>query len=383
MDTFNLFVPTQVYFGEHCVSQNRTIFPSFGSRAFVITTKFLPPGKNAAMEDTIAALESTGITCQVCDEVEENPSVENELYLTQQAKKAEADFIVGIGGGSAIDAAKGIGILISRLDEDPYDVFFGHGSRYEQLKNMSSLPVVAIPTTAGSGSEMTPNLILTRTVDGKKQCVDQKSYATAALLDPVYIATAPDSIFYSGVLDALAHNIESYINRSSTIGNRLLAETGFSLFRSFKDNIARMDRDGLTMEDYGNILLHSTIAGVAVGMNGSSLPHGMGYPLSHEKGQYHGYASCICLPSYLEHYGNSQMVSHVLNLCGFLNLDEFADFINMFVQRFMKFTVTQDEIIQLSREFSNNPNRMMRHPGIITYDDILEIYTKSLSQFIV
>lgn len=353
-----------------------------GSRVFVVTTKFLPPGRNPALEDTIQALEAVGLEYLVCDQVEENPSVEHEVVLTKMARDFQADLIIAIGGGSAIDAAKGIGILLPRLGENPYQVFFGHGKRYDAFENMSSMPVIAVPTTAGSGSEMTANLILTRGCDGKKMCIDQLSYATVAMLDPRYIADAPDSIFYAGILDALAHNIESYINRSSTVGNRILAETGFGLFRKFKDKIQRMNRSTLTMEEYGLIMLHAAFAGVTVGMNGSSLPHGMGYPLSHHKGQYHGYASCICLPAYLERYEDQEKINIVVQACGFSDLEEFRAFIQQFVLRFMDFSITEEEVRQWAEEFSQNQNRMQRHPGTITYADILDIYQTSFALFL-
>lgn len=381
MQAFSFYAPTRIYFGENCVKDSTSLIRSFGTKALIITTRFLGSCHNLALEDAVAAAEQAGIGYRVYEDVEENPSVESIVELARLAKGFGAEMVIGIGGGSAIDSAKAIGVLIDRLDEDPYQVFFGRGKRYTELVNMNRLPVIAISTTAGSGSEVTPNLILTRTLDGKKMCIEQHAYAEAAMLDPRYICGAPDSIFYSGVLDALAHEIESYINKSSTIGNRTVAEAGFTLFRSFKESISAMDRQRLTMADYGRILLHASVAGIAVGMNGSALPHGMGYPLSHEKQQFHGYASCICLPEYLKLYKDQELVSYVLSSCGFSGTDEFDRFISNFSRRFMDFTITPEEIVEWSHDLSSNEGRMSRHPWPLGYEDVLHMYTNALAPF--
>ncbi len=379
MKAFRHYVATAVYFGENVVRDNKQLFATYGKRAFIVTDEFLDGCRNYALEDVTAVLDELGIPYAVNDKTEDNPPVESCAAIAAEARKFKPDFIIGIGGGSALDTAKVVDYLLTQSEDvDVYDVLFSGAPFYEHVYQELQLPLVGIPTTAGTGSEVTGGAVLTRCDMDNKDTARHKLYCTVAFLDARYIRESPKFLIHTGAMDALAHGVETYINVKSNPLNRAIAAVGMQMFAEYKDN---MLNDCLTDEDYEKMLLTSNVMGQAFMQAGTCLPHGLGYPLSHHKGVNHGLSCSMTLGEWLCGFKDQSIVEPVVKLCGFSSTDEMADYINEILSRDVDISVTGEEIDAWAEQFCANPDRLSRNPEPIGLEDIKGIYRRALARY--
>lgn len=371
-------VQTPVYAGENCMKAHADVFKMYGNRAYIITSDF-GKTKNYAKEDVISIFDELGIEYKINDKVIENPPVESVVEMTEEARKLKPDFLVAVGGGSALDTAKAVSVLLPHKGEEAYKVFWDGNGRHTGMHSEGTLPLIVAPTTAGTGSEVTSAAVLTRSDKDTKQVFDQNVYCDLAFLDPRYIMDSPRTLLHVGLMDALSHSIESYINVKSNIMTRTMGEVGMKMFASFKEHVLR---DTLDMQDYENMLIASFFDGIAF-QCGTGLPHGMGYPLSHHKGVPHGLACGIFQAEYLRSLKDQTRVNKILECCGFENIDAFADYIQAFVAKDVHFEVTEKELEEWAELFIvQEAHRLKRHPEPVGKEEILTIYKKSLKNYI-
>ena len=263
----------------------------------------------------------------VFNEVEPEPSIETAERCLNVVKESNCDSVIGLGGGSVMDVAK-------------------------KAVMDSNLPKIMIPTTAGTGSEVTHESVLK--VKGKKKAfVDEKLTADVAIVDPNLMMTMPRRLMASSGIDALAHAVESYQCKRGNELTRALAHKAYSLI---KDNIRKaISNDANAIS---NMALASLTAGMAFGNSGTALGHALAYPLSNQ-GVPHGEAVAIMLPPALEFNGfEKEIISEIretirdvgLPTCFKGNAHEMATI------------VMQDE-----RHLSNNPRE-------VTFEDVVRIY---------
>ena len=174
------------------------------------------------------------------------------------------------------------------------------------------------------------------------------AFCDAAFLDSRYIKNSPAFLIHTGVIDALAHGIETYLHVGSNPLNRMLAEYGFKLFAQFKD---RMVDGNLTDEDFDNMMLASYVQGMAFMQSSTTIPHGMGYPLSHIKLVNHGLANGIFLGEYVRGFKDQSWVKPIVEACGFNNSDEFAAFCKKITENDVDIEVSEDEIQKWTDDF--------------------------------
>ena len=172
---------------------------------------------------------------KVYDTCEENPSVTSCAKIAEIVRPFDPDFFIACGGGSAIDTTKAVSVLLKYPGEDPYDVFYEKGGpSFTSLGyDDADVPIVTIPTTAGTGSEISPFSVLTNEKIDNKLGIGQVVYPKVAFLDAKYIKGAPPRLIHSGAIDALAHGVETYVNVSSNPMLNAFAEAGFKMFASY------------------------------------------------------------------------------------------------------------------------------------------------------
>lgn len=379
MNNFSYHAPTALYSGRECIKSYRRLIRSFGSRAYIITSEFEKPYRNYAFEDVIDVFREESIAYAVSSDVEENPSVECVKRITERIREFSPDFIFAIGGGSALDTAKAANVLLKYpAESDAYKVFYS-GKICPNSCNTGVLPLLGVPTTGGSGSEVMGFAVLTRNDTHTKLRINQLSYFDAAFLDARYIEHSPQWLLDAGALDALAHGVEGYINKFAHPSSQIWHDYGFRLFAGYKD---ALHNKALSKSDFADMLTASSIQGMAVMQTGTTIPHGLGYPLTHYKDVPHGMASCVTIAAYLEHLAKPEVMQHIVRSCGFADLAEFDRYLKDIIFRNVSFTVTNDEIEQWSQEFMLT-DRTNRHPGSVTIDDIRRIYRSSLSDCII
>lgn len=380
MKKFKYNTQTAMFFGENCLKENAELFKSYGKRAVIFTSIFYEGYENIGLKDMESLLKEEGIEYLVLDDVEVDPPIDTVTKLAKEAANFDADFFVAIGGGSTIDTCKAAALLIKHSNiEDPYEVFYSLGHPSKSITTEVDMPIFGIPTTAGTGAEVTGFAVLTRSDTDTKLCMYPLAFCDAAFLDYRYIKSSPDFLIHTGVIDALAHGVETYLHVGSNPLNRKLAEYGFELFSEFKD---RMAKGELIDEDFENMLLASYVQGMAFMQSSTTLPHGLGYPLSHVKHVNHGLACGIFLGEYVRGFKDQSWVEPIISKCGFNDADEFAAFCKLITEHDVDIEVSEEEIQKWTDDFMKLDFRLASNPETLDRDDIENLYRKSLAKYI-
>lgn len=379
MNDFRYFMPTEVFFGKGIVKTKKDLFRQLGRRAYIITYKI--PGRHYALEDVTAILDEFGIPYQVETGIEENPSTETVENAVAAVRGFAPDFIVGIGGGSPIDASKAIGVLLKNPDKKGADLFSD--------STLESLPIIGIPTTAGTGAEVTHFSVLTRNDINTKQAIAPRIFPKYALLDASYLMEMPLRLSCATSIDALCHCLESYISTAGSPLSRAICEIGFRFFAQCLDDMRSVLSDPersasktpYTFETRERHMMVSLIGGIANTQTGTCLPHGMSYALTHNKHIPHGLACGLLIAEYLKIFKQPENVARVkqaVELCGFRDLDDFSQFMDSMLLLKEDITPTPEEIEEYAEEFAQQKHRFARHPEPAGKAEVLQIYTNSL-----
>ncbi len=329
--TMKLYMPTKVLFERGCVRGHAQEFKVLGTKAMIVTGKH-SSRVNGSLADVEAALTQNGQPYVIFDEIEENPSVETVARAAQAAVTEQVDFFVAIGGGSPMDASKAISILCKHPEAISEAEKYLYGS-----EPMDGYPVAAVPTTSGTGSEVTPYAILTLHSKHTKQSIKQHLFAQVAFVDAGYLRTSSYANMVSTCVDALAHLIESYLNTNTNELNRMYSAEGLRVWGTVKDALlpqAALAADGsMTLQDetFDAFMRASVIAGIAITHTGTSIPHGLSYPVTYEMGVPHGKAVGYFLPGFLRAYENRGDVDRIMELLGFANLNAFCGYLEQLI----------------------------------------------------
>ncbi len=290
---FTYYMPTKIYAGENALYKNADAL-LLGSRAMLVTGKSSGL-KSGALADCLAILKERGIEALVYDQIENNPTIESVAEGGRAAREFGADFLIGIGGGSPLDAAKAIAVYavnepIEGSDFALFDIFKG------QFKH-KPLPMAAIPTTAGTGSEVTPYSILTlHTIKNKKSFSSPDVFYKVAFLDGRYTVNLPLQIARNTAVDAMSHLLEGFTDTKSSPGSDYIALEGLRVLRR---HLPKLREGGLTVSDCTELLWAATLGGMVISQTGTTIVHSMGYPLTYYKDIPHGLANGLLLPEYL------------------------------------------------------------------------------------
>lgn len=343
------YMPTKVYQGKNVVRQHGDELVSYGKKALIVTGGHSSKA-NGSLQDVQEVLEQYDIEYSIYDRIGENPTIAMVMEATQIGREQGTDFVIGIGGGSPMDAAKAIALMIQNRDSSA-DVLY-------QSLSLRALPVVEVPTTCGTGSEVTPYAILTRNDLETKQSICHKVFPELALVDPSYLQAAPLSVLTNTAIDALGHLIESYFNANASDYSRMPVLQGMEVWGTCKHILMGVESDET---DYDALMLASSLAGMAITHTSTSLPHGLSYYLTYHKGIPHGKAVGYFLPGYLDLFMDSMEVEvmMVLRILGFGSMDQFAGFIRECIGAptltEAEITAMLDEIMQSDRKLAAVP----------------------------
>jgi len=377
------YVPTDIYVEKDCVKNHAKEMLAIGKRALIVTGHSSAKA-NGSLNDVTEVLNDGGVAYQIFDEVEENPSTDTVRKGAQIARESNADFIIGIGGGSAIDAAKAMALLIVNPGLNADDL---HKTPSHPLDHA---PVVAVPTTCGTGSEATPVAIITNHKINLKKSIPHRIFPVLALVDGKYLASAKKQLIVNTAVDALAHMVESILNIHSNMLNRMCPEYGLKLWGECKEALiaslaannsaaqnAALDAAPIDASLYEKLMLTSTIAGMSIAMTSTAVPHGMSYDLTLHAGVPHGPAVGYFLAAYVEicHKKVPNDVEKVLSLLGLQSVEEFAEMLRKLIGTC---TVTRELRDKFAAAMKTNHSKLDLVPGGITPEEVEYIYDKSL-----
>ncbi len=237
-------------------------------------------------------LDKAGIAYEIFSEIKPNPTIENVQHGVEAFKKMGADCIVAIGGGSSMDTAKAVGIIIKNPEFS--DVRSLEGTAPTKNK---AVPIIAVPTTAGTAAEVTINYVITDTEKNRKMvCVDVHDIPVIAVVDPDMMSTMPKGLTAATGMDALTHAIEGYITKGAwELSDMFHLKAIEIIAKSLRGAVAntKEGREGMALGQY--------VAGMGFSNVGLGIVHSMAHPLGALYDTPHGVANAIILPTVMEY----------------------------------------------------------------------------------
>ena len=237
-------------------------------------------------------LDREGLSYEIYSEIKPNPTIENVQTGVAAYKKSGADYIIAIGGGSSMDTAKAIGIIINNPEHE--DVRSLEGA---VATKKPSVPIIAVPTTAGTTAEVTINYVITDVEkDRKFVCVDPHDIPVVAVIDPDMMSSMPKGLTAATGMDALTHAIEGYITKAAwELSDMFHLKAIEIISRSLRGAVENTPegREGMALGQY--------IAGMGFSNVGLGIVHSMAHPLGALYDTPHGVANAIILPTVMEY----------------------------------------------------------------------------------
>ena len=262
-------------------------------KAFVVTDKSL--AECGVINKVTDVLEKAGIPFEVYSEVKPNPTIKNVTDGIEACKKSGADVIVAVGGGSSIDTAKGISIVMTNPDRA--DIVSLNGASNTVNRGM---PVIALPTTSGTAAEVTINSVITdEEREVKMVCVDPHDIPIMAIVDSDLMATMPKSLASATGMDALTHAVEGYITKAhNTMSDMFHMKAIKLIFKYLPAAVNEKDEEAIEMMG-----LAQYIAGMGFSNVGLGIVHSMAHQLGAVYDTPHGLANAILLPTVMRFNG--------------------------------------------------------------------------------
>ncbi len=350
----------------------------------IVTDQFLY--SNGYLNDIIKTLNASNIKTAIFSEVNPNPTVENVEKGVVAYKEANAQAIIAFGGGSPIDAAKGIGARIAYPKKS-----------LEKLKGLlkvfKKIPLLfAIPTTAGTGSEVTLTAVITNSQTKYKYTMNSFPLIPSfAVLDAKNTVTLPKNLTATTGLDALTHAVEAYIGRSTTKKTRECAEKAVKLIY---DNLLTAYQHPENLTARGNMLHASYLAGIAFSRSYVGYVHAVAHSLGGQYNLAHGLTNSVLLPVVLQHYGKSvyKKLFKLSLICGLATQSDsqergakaFIDWIKGLNEK-MSIPITFDcikkeDIVLMAKHADKEANPLYPVPMLMDAEQLQIFYYKILQE---
>ncbi len=360
---FDFFMPAHVVSGEHCIREHAQSLRGFGSRCLIITSAHAAVA-SGALGDIQNALDSCGIEASLFTGIGANPLLSQCQQAARAAQNAQAEFVIGIGGGSVMDASKAAAWLATN------DVLDGDGLMAGRLAR-PPLPLVLVGTTAGTGSEVSAAAVITMDANHQKQSLAHPScYARLVFADPRYTHTTSRATTVSTALDAFAHAVEGWF-----------APGCGDVITSFGEKALPLVTDGLywlqahdgELPDAAlreKLYYGSLWAGMVLNATGTAFPHRLGYILTEEYAVDHGMACAVFLPSFLQRAEvfASRRADRLYALCD--GRDRVLDMLEALVHADV--VMTEEQIESYKTRWVDVPN-FKRTPGGFLREDAAEV----------
>jgi len=374
---FNYNLPVNIVFGRGRVEEIGSLTAPYGQKALIVTGR-LSTKKSGLLDRTAANLNNAGIETVIFDQVEQNPLTTTACEGAEAAKRAGCDVIVGLGGGSIMDAAKAIAFLA--LNEgDISDYIFG------KISSNKALPIILVPTTCGTGSEGNGFAVLSNP-DTK----DKKSLRCSAIIprvsivDPELMVTMPPHILASVGFDALCHNMEAYLSKTCQPMIAALALQGISLVA---ESLTKVYSDSSDMDSWEKLSLASTIGGMVINNAGVTAPHGAEHPASGLRDIVHGRGLAALTPVMFEASISAapEKFAVISRLLGGVDESDCVDQINRLLTEIgLKTSLSEEGVREEDIEWMvENCMKVSavgieNHPVVFTKEELTRLYRKAL-----
>ena len=368
----NFHMPVRLISGEYAVRDNASAL-ALGTHALIVTGRRSAVA-SGALADVTAALDAQGIAYTVFSRITENPLASTCREGGALCRQLGADFVIGIGGGSALDAAKAIAAFAVCPDADEIGLYTA------EIPASGMLPIAAVPTTAGTGSEANPYAILTLPGGAKKKTFKHipGSYPKVAFVDPRYTYSLGENYTVSTALDALAHAMESYLSPKSDDISEMMALYAarhiWDVLFCGADGEGQRDAGGFTPVQRHRLSLAACAAGIAINKTGTGFPHPLGYSITLSEGVPHG---CACGA-----FAGAYIRCNLRTELGAFRLNRFASFLETTPEEMarripekanVKLTLSREQIEEHIDRVAGAGN-YANSPYVISREEMTEIY---------
>ena len=351
---FGFYMPTRIVFGQECIAQNQAEFAKWGRRALIVT------GRNSArvsgaLPDVCTALDQQNIAWEIFDQIGENPTFAMVEAGGAAGRKFRPDMIVAIGGGSPLDAAKAIAVLT--VNE------IAAAQLYDGNYGVEPLPILAVPITAGTGSEVTQYSILTDLERQTKRGFAQPSlFARVAFLDGRYTRSLSHGVTVDTAVDALSHCVEGYLSKRATVISDALALEAIRRFGSVRRALQNPE---ISLEAREALLYVSLLGGMVIAQTSTTAVHALGYSLTYFHQVPHGRANGLLMGEYLRFNDAAapEKIQCVLAAMQMQSIDEFKQWLDELFPGKTSLTEQQVEEYAVIAAKTANIANTLRQPG--------------------
>jgi alcohol dehydrogenase len=361
---------TRVVFGRGRLSDLGTLVRDEGGARVLLVTD---PGivRAGHVDRAVESLKGAGIAVTVFDAVAENPTTEHVEAGVEVARQQQVNFLVGLGGGSAMDCAKGINFILTNGGQ--MQDYWGVGKALRPM-----LPMIAVPTTAGTGSEAQSFALITDPVTHQKMaCGDVKAACRWAILDPQLTRTCPQRVAAAAGIDAVAHAVETAgTTKRNAVSLQMSREAWTRLSRSFE----RVMRDTNDDDARADMLLGAHLAGAAIEQSMLGAAHACANPLTARFGIVHGVAVGLMLPHVIRFNCEDDATPYVaLGLSDealAMRVEQFLDAARL-PRRLADCGVTAESLPELAEEAAKQWTASF-NPRQVGKPELLEIYWRAI-----
>ena len=375
------------YFGKGAREELATEIKNRGfKKVFLVSDKSLvEAGVTAKVEEV---LNNAGIPYDLYDEIKPNPTIKNVLDGVDACKNSKADLIVAVGGGSSIDTAKGISIVMTNPERADIKSLNGASNTVNR-----GMPLIAMPTTAGTAAEVTINYVITdEDAKIKMVCVDPNDIPILAIVDSELMASMPKSLAAATGMDALTHAVEGYITKAHNDMSDMFHMKAIQMIFKYLP-LAVNEKDPVAVEKMG---MAQYIAGMGFSNVGLGIVHSMAHQLGAVYDTPHGIANAMLLPTVMRFNGEDPATAgrfrEILVNIGrpdaeYLN-DQ--DVINTFVWMISELSKavgitttikdygTKEEDFEMLAEKAMNDPCKPGNPREVTKEDFIELYRRAM-----
>ena len=376
---FGYCVPFDLKFGRGKADHIGEEISRHGRRPLIVTGK--SSAKTGLLEKVEGQLEALGMEYHVFDKVSKNPLTTTVEEGAETARSSGCDCILALGGGSPMDASKGIALMACNPGEDIHGIMMdGFGGR-----RLTALPIVAVPTTCGTGSECNGTAILSDPVTKDKKGIrDNVLIPRCSVVDPSLMETMPPETLSAVTFDALCHSMESYLSPRS---NPVTEPTSLTCMATLSKYIVRVNDDIYDEEALDAVTLASSLVGSAFYASSLIAPHGLEHPLSGLRDMVHGRGLAALTPVIFRHscMCSAPKFSIVSKLLGGNDETDCARQVEMLLGRIGLDVYLSDEGFceddipwLVDNAFRVSKARIEDNPKVFGREEIAEIYREAM-----
>lgn len=387
--SFQMYVPTRILFG--CGTLNNLHKQQMpGKKALIVISNGKSTKENGSLDRTEEQLEKAGVKYAVFDGIMANPLKSTIDEGAKAAKDNGCDFIVALGGGSVMDASKAIATMATN-DGDLWDYVFG-GTGKGQLLKAAPLPIIAITTTAGTGSEVDQFGVITNDVTNEKIGYggDDRLFPVIAIVDPELMKSVPPKFTAYQGFDALFHSTECYIANKASLISDMYAITSIENIGKY---LARAVKDGSDMEAREHMAFANTLSGVVMTLSSCTSEHSMEHAMSaYHQELPHGAGLIMISKEYykffIEKHVCDERFVDMAKALGMADAEKAEDFITALENiqkacgvdelKMSDYGISEDEVEKLAENARTTMGGLFESdPAPMTNEECAEIFRKS------